>query len=283
MDDNCPLVISYENDNNNDNSLLFKTTLEKRKWDFVFIGANEKWLGVKNKIIGYFNYLRTLSENKLVVLSDARDVFCLRDTTSFFDIVKDIVDSKIIISSECFLLGHMNWNETQISKELTQNPNYFYQGVPLNKYWEYYNISPLRKYINSGLIVGRVKQLTKAFKWIIDNNYEDDQLGFANYSNTYPERVYLDYDANILHTSTGFVDGCLYDYNVQKEDVPTFTELFGLSNYFLHIPGITISKGQQNIYNLVSNLFKNQIINKDMFEIYNLKNKTTKNVHFIHN
>ena len=250
-----PLVISYENNlHTNVNSQLFKKTLEKYNWDFVFIGENTEWVGFKNRMLGYYNFLTTLPDNKLVVLTDARDVFCLRDSTDFISKIKDIVNDKIIISAECFLHGHINWNDQQMLTAINSNNNFFWQGIPLNNYWTYYNKTanlPIRKYVNAGLMIGKVKHLITAFKWILDNNYSDDQLGFANYTNKYPELVYLDYNIQFLHTSTGFVNGCLYDYSTQQQDIPTFAELFGLSTYFLHIPGITISKGQKKIYQII--------------------------------
>lgn len=275
--DDIPLVISYETDLSNNNAQIFRKTLEKHNWDFRFIGGETKWIGVKDKIIGYYNFLQTIPKNKIVILSDSRDVFCLRDSALFVEQIKNIVDKQIIISAECYLLGHMNWNDAEILNAKSNYPNFFFQGIPINKYWEHYNKLddlPSRKYVNSGLIVGKVINLTNAFKWIIDNNYTDDQLGFANYTNNYSELVYLDYEANILHTSTGFVNGCFYDYNIQSKDVVTFTELFGLSSYFLHIPGINNSKGQKKIYDVVTRILIDNIIDKDMFSIYGIKYKS---------
>ena len=164
--------------------------------------------------------------------------------------------------------------------------NFFYQGIPLDKYWQYYNKTndlPIRKYVNAGLIVGRVKNLKNAFKWIIDNNYNDDQLGFANYTNNHPELVHLDCEANILHTSTGFCSGCLYNYDIQSKDTPTFTELFGMSSYFLHIPGANISKGQKYIYDVIYKLLKFDIVDKNMFSTYGFTDKTKHNKYFYTN
>lgn len=274
---NNPIVISYENDlSNNINSQLFKKTLEKHKWDFKFIGENTKWEGFKTRINGYYNFLQTFPEDKIVILSDARDVFCLRDSQLFFEKIENIINDKIIISAECFLLGHLNWNEEEIKAAEAKDPNHFFQGVPLNSYWAYHNKTnnlPFRKYLNAGLIVGKAKNLLRAFKWIFDNNYNDDQLGLANYTNKYPELVHLDYEANILHTSTGFVCGGLYKYSIQNKDIPMFTELLGLSSYFLHIPGIIGSKGQKYIYNIIYNLLDNNIIDNDMFSMYNFDYK----------
>lgn len=126
MIDDIPLVISYEtNLHTNLNSQMFKNTLEKYNWDFVFIGENEEWIGFKHKIIGYYNFLHTISDNRIVVLSDSRDAVCLRDPTDFIDKIKDIVNEKIIISAECFLHGHINWNEEQILNAINSNNNFF--------------------------------------------------------------------------------------------------------------------------------------------------------------
>jgi GR25 family glycosyltransferase involved in LPS biosynthesis len=271
-----PLVISYENDfQNNQDAQLFKKTLEKHNWEHIFIGEGIKWSGFKDKILGYYNFLNSnkLMDDKIVVLSDARDVFCLKKPDFFIKQIKDIVENKIIISSEMFLLAHMDWNEEQMSNVISKKTNHFWQGIPLNEYWNFHNINPLpfRKYLNSGLIVGKAKNVRLALKWIIDNNINDDQLGLCMYTNNFPHLVHLDYDANILHTLSGYINGSLYDYELQKQDTLTFHELLGFSNYFLHIPGKNTSKGQKYIYNIVYSLFNNKIIDKNMFDTYNFK------------
>ena len=70
---------------------------------------------------------------------------------------------------------------------------------------------------------------------------------------------------------TSNICGSLYDNDIQKLDTLTFHELLGFSNYFLHIPGYKISKGQEYVYNIIYSLFNNNIINKNMFDVYNLK------------
>jgi GR25 family glycosyltransferase involved in LPS biosynthesis len=283
-----PLVLSYENDlSNNQNTKLFKKTLEKHNWEYEFIGEGIKWNGFRDKIIGYYNFLNNnLPDDKIVILSDARDVFCLKKSHFFIEQIKDIVEDKIIISSEIFLHGHINWTEEQVSKYISNDPECFYQGVPLNEYWKFYEKNPLpfRKYLNSGLIVGKSINIKTALKWIIDNNFNDDQFGFCKYTNKFPHLVHLDYEANILHTSTSFINGSLYDYNIQKLDAPTFHELLGFTNYFLHMPGINASKGQKHIYNIIYTLFNNNMIDKNMFQLYNLKEEyPIKDIYFIKN
>jgi hypothetical protein len=278
---NIPLVISYENKiENTENSLLFKKTLETNNWEYIFIGEGRQWNGFKDKIMNYYDCLQNLPEEKIVVLSDSRDVFCLRSPLTFIEYIKSIINSKkIIVSAEMFLIGHMDWPENTIEKIVSQDPNFFWQGVPLNKYWSYYNKLhdlPLRKYVNSGLIIGKVKDLRNVFKWIIDTNYEDDQLGMANYLNTFPELVELDYNASILHTSTYGVNGGLYDIERQKYDSPSLSELFGMSSYFLHIPGLNGSRGQKYLYDTIKKMIDLQIIklNNEIYSLYHVKEKS---------
>lgn len=286
-DINVPLVVSYENQLSvNKNSMMFKKTLDRYNWDYEFIGEGLKWNGFKDRIYGYYNELDRLNDNKIVVLSDARDVFCLRNSDFFIEEIKDIIEDKIIVSAEMFLLGHMDWDDKQISDALLKDSNFFWQGIPLDEYWNYHKINPkpFRKYVNAGLIIGKVKNLKNVFKWMIENNYEDDQLGMSKYTNQYPNLVHLDYQATILHTSTAFVNGSLYDNDIQKKDEPTFHELFGFSSYFLHFPGHNISKGQKYIYDIIYKLFEHKIIDEDIFDLYKIqKTSTIKSDYFIKN
>jgi hypothetical protein len=286
-DINIPLVLSYENDlSSNTNSQVFKKTLDHHKWEHEFIGEGIKWNGFRDKIVGYYDFLtNNLLDNKIVILSDARDVFCLKNSDFFIEQIQPIIEDKIIISTEMFLIGNMDWSEQQIKDVLSKDPNFFWQGVPLHEYWEYHKINskPFRKYVNAGLIVGKTKNIKKALKWIIDNNFNDDQLGFSKYTNQFPNLVHLDVEANILHTSTAFVNGSLYRHDIQKLDMPTMDELLGFSNYFLHIPGINGSKGQKYIYNIIYSLFNSDIIDKNLFDLYNLpKSQPIQNSYFGH-
>lgn len=286
---NCdiPLLVSYENDmKNSANSLLFKKTLESYNWEYMFIGEGTPWKGFRDKIENYYKCLQNLPQEKIVILSDSRDVFCLRSPLTFIEHIKNIINSKkIIASAEMFLIGHIDWPENVVEKYISKNPNFFCQGVPLNKYWAYYNKLdnlPLRKYVNSGLIIGKVKDLCIAYKWIFDNNYTSDQLGMANYLNTFPELVDLDYNASILHTSTYGANGGLYDIERQKLDSPSFSELFGMSSYFLHIPGLKGSKGQKYIYETIKKMIESEILklNNELYSLY--KSKENSNLNHIY-
>ncbi len=284
---NKPIVISYENQLvNNANAKMFKKTLDQNNWEYLFIGENKKWQGVMDKIFGFYESLLLMPDNKIVILSDSRDVFCLREPEFFIEKVKNIIDTKIIVSTEMFLLSQMNWSKQQIEEKKLRNPLFFFQGKPLDNYWKFNNKEndiPFRKYANSGLIVGKSCNLIKLCKWIIDNNYQDDQLGVCDYINKYPELIHLDYDACFFHTSTFGVNGSLYNHSIQKQDTPTFSELLGFSCYFLHIPGIYSSNGQKLIYNILYDFFDKQV-SVNMYKLYGVNpNINNENIYFITN
>ena len=45
-------------------------------------------------------------------------MFCLKKHDFFIKQIKDIVENKIIVSSEMFLLAHIDWDEQQISNSI---------------------------------------------------------------------------------------------------------------------------------------------------------------------
>mgnify|MGYP003328220264 CR=1 FL=1 len=85
-----PLVVSFENNfNNSKNSIFYKNTLDNNNWEYVFIGEGVVWNGFKARIHGYSNYLKNLPDDKVVILTDARDVFCTRNSITFMDAIKN--------------------------------------------------------------------------------------------------------------------------------------------------------------------------------------------------
>ncbi len=275
MDDlNIPLVVSFENNfDKNENSSFFKKTLDNNKWEYIFIGEGVVWQGFKTRIHSYYNYLRQLPDEKIIILSDARDVFCMRNPLTFIDCFKTKnidLNEKIVVSAEMFLIKHMDWSDEQIAKVKQRDPHYFWQGVHLTNYWTYHNkdFLPTRKYVNAGLIVGKVKMLRQAYEWIIARNYDDDQLAFSCYTNEHPNRVHLDYNAEIIHTSGFGVNAGLYSYK-QNIDSPSFAEMMGMSSYFLHIPGNIGSMGQKHIYELTKKMIELKVFNQEeMLKLY---------------
>jgi hypothetical protein len=265
-----PLVISYCNsdiNNTNPNTNNFIRTLEKNDWNYTILGRGDKWINfVENKIKSYLRYLKNLNPKQIVVISDARDVFCVRNKHNF---IKDFYkyNKKLLVSMELFAEGIMNYEPSKT----------YFQVTFIENYWKLNNIEHnkiIRKFVNSGLITGYVENLINCFQWIIDNNYTDDQKGLGGYINTFPELCYADINADILHTSCAFVNGGCVDKNIQNQDSITFLELTGIKSYFIHIPGLNGSKGQQIAYDEI-NKNLNTLNQVKIIELYSHYNKET--------
>lgn len=244
-----PLLISYENDNTNSNTQDFVDTLNCHKWNYHILGNGEKWINfIENKIKSSLNCLKTIHPKQVVVISNARDVVCLRKPSNFINEFKKY-DKKIVVSMELFAEGLMDYDP---------NKSYF-QVTWIEKYWKHYNIDHtkiMRKFVNSGLVSGYAEDLITCFQWMIDNDYTDDQKGLGAYMNEFPELFYADIDADILHTMGAFVNAGLREKNIQNQDAVTLLELTGIKSYFIHIPGIGISKGQELAYNEIKKILK---------------------------
>ena len=262
-----PLVISYCNsviNNTNPNTKNFITTLEKNDWNYTILGRGDKWISfVETKVKCILSYLKNINPKQIVVISDARDVFCVRNKHNF---IKDFnkYNKKILISMELFAEGQMNYEPTKT----------YFQVTFIENYWKWYNIEHNkinRKYVNAGLITGYVEDLIHCFQWVVDNNYTDDQKGIGSYINTFPELCYADINADILHTSCAFVNGGREDKNIQNQDSITFLELTGIKSYFIHIPGLNGSKGQQLAYDEINKTLNilNQVKVIDVYSHYN--------------
>lgn len=240
-----PVVITYENEDGNANAENFYRSLRVNGWQYIRVGAGEVWEGVINKIIAYRKALDLFDDRQIVVFSDARDVFCLRPPKAFLGGFESF-DGDIVLSAEIFCEG----------KHIVEDDYKGWQCVSLSKYFKYHNMTPkIRKFVNSGLIAGRVHALKHMYQWIIDNGFSDDQLGVGCYMNAFPEKTRLDSDAILLHTSTWGVYSGIYAIHRQKHDSPSFAELFGTGAFFLHIPGIKFV-GQGLVYKLVKTHFE---------------------------
>jgi hypothetical protein len=236
----APLLVTYDNAPN-DNTRYFIKTLETQGWSYKLIGVGDKWEGWPTRMRAYRDFLCTLDDEQLVVLSDARDVVCVRGPKAFLKGFKSF-KKDMVVSMELLCGGKLNPPENFTTIQCAQ----------LTAYWAHHKIAslPNRKFVNNGLTTGRAKALKECLTWIIDNNYTDDQFGIGNYMNAFPDRVAADINADILHTTNFGVNGGIRSIHIQKHDSPTFAELFGRGAFFLHIAGIG-GKGQNVVYNFV--------------------------------
>jgi hypothetical protein len=242
--ENAPLVVSMETSVSNENCNNFIKSLQLNDWDYEIIGAGLKWNNVFDKIILYHSYLKTVNPEKLIVLSDSRDVFCVRPPLYFKEMFQRF-SKPLVVCLELFCQGHTYDLQDKTSA---------WQSLPINKYFRETGLVPgIRKYVNSGLIAGKAKDILDFLEWTLASEWKDDQIALCDYTNTFPDRVAVDIDATLLHTS-GF--GVNIGLNSKKQwyDSPSLAELSGRLNFFLHLPGITESIGQKKIYDTVKHL-----------------------------
>jgi hypothetical protein len=237
------VLISYDNATNT-NTKHFINTLDANIWNYRMIGEGERWEGfVQTRMTGYLRAISKLPSDTLVVLSDARDVVCVRPPNAFKTGFLSY-GGRIIVSMELFCEGHMSEDKTS-----------GLQCIPLTNYWKHYTIhdkeKPPRKFANAGLLAGYAKDLKHMFTWILENKYTDDQLGVCNYMNTFPQNVYADIHAELLHTTSYAVCSGIVDLKIQASDSPTFSEILGSSSFFIHVPGHPNSKGQKYLYDSI--------------------------------
>jgi hypothetical protein len=242
-----PLVMTYCNkfrDTNHENTRRLIETMKHNDWDHAVLGGGEPWENYMTKMNAYRRHLETLPPDKIVVVTDAHDVYCLRNVHYFVDEFKSL-NKPIVVSAEYFAEGRINYD-----------PNCCYAQVEwLGPYFDHHGMRVLptdhvKKYANSGLMCGYAKNLLHLNNWIFENGYTDDQKATAAYINAHPNDVHLDMDAQFLHTCTSGVNFGLHA-QVQCDDSPSFGELFGHSAYFLHIPGLHCGGGQSILYNVV--------------------------------
>jgi hypothetical protein len=251
-----PIVITYNNEPT-ENSDFFFETCKRNGWNLKPIGLGEKWEGFANKINAYKNICCELPSDQIVVISDARDVFCVRQPKAFIEGFLEF-KSDIVVSTELFCDGKIDIPESYKCP----------QCCSLNPYYKSRGITPgIRKFINSGLIAGKAKQLGDMWAWIQEHKFTDDQLGLHHYANTFPDRITLDLEAVLLHSSTFGVNAGIQNIRIQKQDAPTFAEIMGCSAFFLHIPGIK-NKGQTFVYNMIKTTLT-KYKSDDMLKLYN--------------
>jgi hypothetical protein len=251
-DINVPLVVTYCNkykETNYENTRRLVATLKNNNWDHVVLGEGECWENYTTKVKAYRKYLETLCPDKIVVISDAHDVYCLRNVHYFVEEFKAL-QKPIVVSMELFAEGRVNYNPSQQYSQVEWlGPYYEHHGIQIKP------DDHVKKYVNSGLMCGYAKNLMHLNEWTIQRGFTDDQKAAASYANAHPDDVHLDMDASILHTCTSSVNFGLHA-QAQHGDSPSFSELFGHSAYFLHIPGLNCGGGQPILYDVVHDVLQ---------------------------
>lgn len=263
-----PIVITMDTKLNQD-AIRFLNSMTNHNWKYRLLGTDQDWVSFLNRANRYRKELRSIADhdpNQVCVISDCRDVICVRTPDAFISAFNSFQKS-IIVSAEIVCGGHIH-------------PNTDGNCYPLTNYWENLGYTeetmPIRKYVNAGLICGTANALYSMYEWMIQKGLEiqesDDQYLMGKFINEHHELVAVDHEAEILHTTT-FAPSCGYLHEFQQYDSPTVAEMLGRRAFFLHIPGANQGKGNGIVYKMVSAMMDTGYTNKDMLDIYEQPNE----------
>ena len=105
-----PLVVTYCNkfkETNHENTRRLGETLQNNDWAHVVLGEGETWVNYMTKMSAYRRHLETLPPDKIVIISDAHDMYCLRNVHYFVSEFKAL-NKPIVVSAEFFAEGRIN-------------------------------------------------------------------------------------------------------------------------------------------------------------------------------
>lgn len=128
---------------------ILQESCKKYNYELITLGWGKKWQGFIWRHKLYYDYLKTIQTNEIIILSDAYDVVCLRDSQ---DLIKEFENykTKILFGDQSSLTSHFSFNS-------------------------------LDKIRCCGNIIGYTNYLLKLEKWMANSNMEnkfnnDDQM-----------------------------------------------------------------------------------------------------------
>jgi hypothetical protein len=210
------LILSYENEINNEHKEYLEDKLKYYGYDYIFLGAGEKWQGFGTKIKAYQNYIKNtdLNDDDILVIIDSRDIYVNRNSNELIEEFEKIYEKqggdlnknlKLLFSSEiaCCTPGI-----SQESKEKMKNIALKHKNM---------KETDGNYHLNSGMCIGYVKAFKEYYlKFNIEYD-DDDQTKITNYwLYNYLENIILDYDQLIFSNSHSFfhngtLSGCFYE------------------------------------------------------------------------
>ena len=165
-------VIIYETDLNNERLIKYIKTLKRFGYHYKIVG-DYKWKGFGKKIKTLHTFLNTLPPNKIVVISDGRDVFVGKDHRNLLHAYQQLALNKILVSTEwaCCEKSRKNYAPNDI-RYLNGTHKYMkdHTGSSNNHSWvqQFKNLAFAKtkknlKWVNpnAGLYMGQVKDILK--------------------------------------------------------------------------------------------------------------------------
>lgn len=124
---------------------------KKFNYDLITLGLGNKWNGMGDKILGVYDYLQKLTDKEEIVLVvDAYDVIVCRDSKDIIEEFNKLEEDKVIFNAESL--------SSSFIKEYAWCKNYSKKKFSFNRYSK----------LNAGAMIGKVINIIKLFKKIID-------------------------------------------------------------------------------------------------------------------
>lgn len=272
-------VITFETDLSHMNLSIFKKSLKKNNYEYNVL-TNDKWLGFGNKIRNIHKYIKKLPDDKIIIVSDARDVISVNHTSQqLLSKIKPLIKNKIIISTEIgccvkfqFKPGEYRTKKGEVSHR-TFDVNNDYTPDIINKWKDMFSNHAAKHkiqykdddrrsiHINAGIYMGTVKNIKKMYDLLNIDNLEDDQILISEIFYLYPEMFLLDYHRSFFsnshvwdtHNKKSIKEdtGCPFVIGDKKKLKDTNSNTYP---YFIHTPG-----KHWNCYNAVKTYLNLQL------------------------
>ena len=190
----------------------FRRSLHVHGYDYDVLGWGLKWQGFRWRTKLYRDYCR--GRTGTVIFLDAYDTLARRPAKDFISNY-EAFKRPIVIGAEWWCGSKLNCGK-------------------VTKWWKDNNTKPaFRCNINAGCVVGRADLLEKVYSWILDNNFDDDQLGFSKWIELNGKQ-----DVSIDSGSTLFYNANVFDGLRPSK-----------SGFFHHFPGPLLKLGIMPLYN----------------------------------
>lgn len=187
--------------------------------DLTVVGLGRKWEGWRGRMAWYRDAMKDegLRPDDVVALIDAYDVLIqnpMTDAQARHVLLEDgKYDMRVGMESGC---DPANCGDLSGALGTAEGDD-----VPGD-----------RRYMNAGVIFGRVDALTRALQWALDEGFTDDQVGLSRYVATHPERVAPDKDRRLVSNLLG---------EPLRPRLPR--------SVFAHVPSAPFQLHQRNAYN----------------------------------
>lgn len=201
-------------------SLGYRNWVETAKYHgftkFSVVGQNEKWINFKIRTIKYRDHLlRLQNPERIVAVTDCYDVLVIGDIKE--TIGKFLKIDRIVMGAERMCFDGQCYPDQPSSKQID-------------------NISS-HKYVNAGVVIGRVKELIFMYNYMIDlmneTKTDDDQWAMGAFASHFPEKCFIDHSSELVGNFNPF---CWHDFNenpITKRIQRTYT---GATPCFIHTP-----------------------------------------------